>query len=199
MGLMMPCRVGTESRGWWGHAPLRVVLDAAQPAAVLIHPPNDGVQRHAVIPVRVDHVVGIKAAAVVAQHAGDAGRHKIDGPACSSRRLRKQLVPCHVTLDSRRHTAAASSCLYHCAPLRTAVRSRVGSAHAIEVPVGSGGVLVEGRRHQAREHDAGQQAREEVGRVDLAEVPAGVLVLQLNIPLAALQTYGHTLTTFGWR
>ena len=62
-------------------APLGVAVDRLHAAARLGQPADDGVQRHAVVPVRVDNVVVRQAAALVAQRARDARCYKVDGPA----------------------------------------------------------------------------------------------------------------------
>ena len=67
-------------------APLGVVSNRLHAAARLGQPADDGVQRHAIVPVRVHHVVGCQAAALVAQRARDARRHKVDGPAVGRRK-----------------------------------------------------------------------------------------------------------------
>ena len=52
------------------------------------------------------------------------------------------------------------------------LRVAQGDSHAVIVPVGAVGVLVEGLRRDAGVHQAGQQPREVVCGVLLAEVPA---------------------------
>ena len=54
---------------------------------------------------------------------------------------------------------------------QSCIECDLGGAHAVEVAVWAGGVLVEGGGREARERDASEQPREEVGRVDLPQVP----------------------------
>jgi hypothetical protein len=195
---------GHHGCGPAARAPLRIVLDAAHAAAArLSHPVDKGIQGCAVVAVRVDHMVGAAAAAVVAQHAGDACRDEVDGPA---RRLALALpgrsgsragIAAGRSSARTMHTGAVSFGAPGCCSGDTGMvrggKSGPGSrrawllwachlgllywcswgaSHAVKVAAGAGRVRIERGRRQARELDAGQEAREEVRPVDLAQVPA---------------------------